>query len=79
MPENENLLKKRIVELGERSYRNNQYLFTSFLSPAELSDCAQVLEKNRISYQSFGGTELAEREVIRFGSVEEFGWGCRTK
>ena len=37
MPENENLLKKRIVELGERSYRNNQYLFTSFLSPAELS------------------------------------------
>ena len=74
MPENENLLKKRIVELGERSYRNNQYLFTSFLSPAELSDCAQVLEKNRISYQSFGGTELAEREVIRFGSVEEFGY-----
>lgn len=74
MPENENLLKKRILELAERSYNNSQYLFTNFLSPAELSDCVEVLEKNKMRYQSFGGTEMAEREVIKFGNMEEFGY-----
>lgn len=74
MPENESLLKKRILEMAERSYNNSQYLFTDFLSPAELSDCAEVLEKNRMRYESFGGTEMAERAVIKFGSEEELGY-----
>jgi len=75
MPENENLLKKKILELAKRSYHNNQYLFTDFLSPAELSDCAKILEKNGIKFESSGGTDMAEREMIKFGSEEEFGYG----
>lgn len=74
MPENEHLLKNRIMELAERSYNNSQYLFTNFLGPAELSDCVEVLEKNKMRYQCFGGTKMAERELIKFGSVEEFGY-----
>lgn len=74
MPENENLLKKRVLEMAKRSYKNSQYLFTDFLSPAELSICAEALEKNGMKYQNSGGTEMAERTVIRFGSEEELGY-----
>lgn len=74
MPENETLLKKRILEMANRSYNNSQYLFTNFLSSADLSDCVEILEKNGMSYHRFGGTEMAEREIIRFGNEEDFGY-----
>ena len=37
MHEEEKQIKKRILELADKSYRNSQYLFTSFLTPAEYS------------------------------------------
>lgn len=75
MLDEEVLLKKRILEMAEKSYRSSQYLFTDFLSPAEQSICIEALEKNRYAaYDSFGGTGMAERVVIRFGSEEELGY-----
>ena len=74
MLEEEILLKKRMVELAEKSYRNNQYLFSGFLSPAEFSVCVEALEKEHYRYEAFGGTEAAERMMLRFGNPEDFGY-----
>lgn len=74
MLEEENLLRKRMTEMAEKSYRNNQYLFSGFLSPAEFSICAEALDKEHYPYGVFGGCEQAERVMIRFGNPEEFGY-----
>lgn len=67
-------LKKRILELAEKSYRNNMYVHTNFLNPAEYSICVQALEQEHLTYDSFGGNEACERKIIRFGSEEELGY-----
>lgn len=74
MLDGEMILKKRILELADKSYKNNQYLFTGFLSPADLSICLQALDKEHYHYSCFGGTEAAERMVIRFGCEEDLGY-----
>ena len=45
MHEEEKQIKKRILELADKSYRNSQYLFTSFLTPAEYSEAVETLTK----------------------------------
>ena len=69
------LLKKRLAELAEKSYRNNQYVFTNFLNMAEMN---AFLEMRReiayIPFTTFGGTENCERLMLRFGSEELFGY-----
>ena len=75
MHEEEKQIKKRILELADKSYRNSQYLFTSFLTPAEYSEAVETLTKEHYhNYDSYGGTEMAERVILRFGSPEEFGY-----
>lgn len=75
MLEDEILLRKRILELAEKSYRSGRYLFTGFLSPGEQSVCIDALTQNGfLQYDSFGGTDMAERAVIRLGSEEEMGY-----
>ncbi|MDY5576583.1 MAG: YlmH/Sll1252 family protein [Lachnospiraceae bacterium] len=74
MLDEENILKKRVLEMAQKSYQNNQYFFTPFLSPAEYEICAEALEKEHYSYDSFGGTDASERVVLRFGNPEEFGY-----
>ena len=75
MHEEEKQIKKRILELADKSYRNSQYLFTSFLTPAEYSEAVEALTKEHYhNYDSYGGTEMAERVILRFGSPEEFGY-----
>lgn len=69
------LLKKRLAELAEKSYRNNQYVFTNFLNMAEMNAFYEM--RKEISYipcTAFGGTENCERLMIRFGSEELFGY-----
>ena len=69
MHEEEKQIKKRILELADKSYRNSQYLFTSFLTPAEYSEAVETLTKEHYhNYDSYGGTEMAERVILRFGS-----------
>lgn len=73
--ETEELLKKRFQELGQKCYQNNQYTFTGFLSPADLS-CFYEMERelSYVPYTIWGGSELCERVMIRFGSEEELGY-----
>ena len=43
------LLKKRFVELAEKSYRNNQYVFTNFLNMAEMNTFYEI-RKERLNF-----------------------------
>lgn len=73
--ETDELLKKRFRELGEKCYRNGQYTFTGFLGLAELA-CFYEAERefSYVPYTVWGGSELCERVMIRFGSRQELGY-----
>ena len=69
------LIKKRLVELGRKSYNSGIFTFTDFLGLAEQSAFSEVKrELGGIPYEVFGGAEGAERVIIRFGSEEELGY-----
>ncbi len=69
------MLKKRIKELADKAYHSGIYTFTGFLSMSELSEFYEVeRELSFISCSVFGGYEGSERCMLRFGSVEEFGY-----
>ena len=66
------LLKKRFLELANRSYNAGIFTFTDFLGLSELSIFEEVKRDLKgISYTLFGGHEASERKMIRFGSPEE--------
>lgn len=69
MDTDELLLKKRLEELANKSYSNSQYLFTGFLSAAEL-DIFYRMEHDLafVPVTVFGGTADCERVMLRFGS-----------
>lgn len=73
--EAEELLKKRFRELAQKCYQNNQYTFTGFLSLADMT-CFYEIERelSYVPYKVWGGSELCERVMLRFGSKEEFGY-----
>ncbi len=69
------LLKKRFIELANRSYGGGIYEFTDFLGLAEQA----VFNEARaafggIPYTAFGGAAGCERVMIRFGDEESFGY-----
>lgn len=68
-------LIKRLMDLSEKSYRNNIYTYTHFLNPEELS-CFFSRKENfaASSYRIFGGNENCERKMIGFGNPEELGY-----
>lgn len=69
------LLKKRLTELAEKSYRNNQYVFTNFLNLAEMNAFYEIQrEISYVPYTAFGGADQCERLMLRFGSEELFGY-----
>lgn len=73
--EDEVKLKKRFLELAERSYRNDKFIFTDFLSMAEVSLLYSLeREIGPKNMTSFGGIEDAERCVARFGNPDSFGY-----
>lgn len=75
MDADEALFKKRLEELATKSYTNSQYLFTGFLSLAELN-CYYQMERE-LSYvpvTAFGGTADCERVMLRFGGEELCGY-----
>ena len=66
---------KRLTELAKRSYAEGRYTFTDFLDLAQLSVFASM--KKELSYAgtaAFGGTEGAERCMVRFGNEEICGY-----
>lgn len=66
---------QRFKELANRSYNNNQFTFTSFLSMAELSEYYDMERELMFACPKvYGGCEIAERKMIRFGNPEELGY-----
>lgn len=67
MTSEEQVLKKRFMELARRADSNYHFTYTAFLSPVEIDVFYQMLpELNFVSYEIFGGSENSERQVIRF-------------
>lgn len=68
-------LKKRFLELAEKSYAQNIYTFTGFLSMAEQEALFEAMQKNKsYTFSLSGGGEGCERQMARFGSPEELGY-----
>lgn len=68
-------LQKRLRELAEKSYRRSIYTFSNFLGLAELDVYYRMEKELLFSHPAlFGGDEKAERQMIRFGSPEEWGY-----
>lgn len=75
MDSEEILLKKRLGELADKAYNNSQYLFTGFLSMAELDIYYRMeRELSYVPVTAFGGTADCERVMLRFGSEELCGY-----
>ncbi|MDE7268478.1 MAG: hypothetical protein K2N89_13530 [Lachnospiraceae bacterium] len=75
MDADETLFKKRLAELANKAYANSQYLFTSFLSLAELNIYYQMeRELSYVPVTIFGGTADCERVMLRFGDEELCGY-----
>ena len=73
--DNSELLKKRFIELANRSYNAGIYTFTSFLGLAEFSVFETIkAELKHIPYSTFGGAVGTERVMIRFGDENEIGY-----
>lgn len=69
------LLQKRLSELANRSYGQNMFTFTDFLSLPELDLFYQNEPQLRYAGVTiFGGTKEADRKVIRFGNPDELGY-----
>lgn len=71
----EELLKKRFLELAKKSESCGYFLFTDFLGLMEqstLSEVKSAFPKN--SFATFGGVAGAERIMVRFGNCEELGY-----
>ena len=75
MTQDTELLKKRFLELANKSYNASIFTFTDFLGLNEQSAFTEIKKELRgISYEAFGGAVGAERVMIRFGSEEEIGY-----
>ena len=73
MDDERTFLKKRFSELAEQSAREYRYRYTEFLSLYELSIFYEM--EKELSFAEpkvFGGCDMAERCMIRFG-MEEMG------
>ena len=68
-------VKKRLLDMADRSYRNNQYVFTDFLSMADMSvyfECEREFSYAGVTV--WNGDGEYERGMLRFGNPEAFGY-----
>lgn len=72
MADEENMLKKRFIELSERSFSKSIYTFTEFLSPAEQSVLKYSVKG--VPYHFEGGYNGAEKAIAVFGDEELCGY-----
>lgn len=66
--------KKRFADLAERSWRQNLFTFTGFLSLAEQDVLYRAAKENGGFFSLEGGCEHAERRMARFGDPQELGY-----
>lgn len=67
-------LKKRFLDLADRSWRQNLFAFTGFLSLAEQDMLWQAVKEAGAAVRLYGGAEHAERQMARFGDPAELGY-----
>lgn len=68
-------LGMRMRELAERAYRSQQYTFTGFLSLYEQNEFYQIQKETAYAgYTMWGGAPACERQMLRFGTAEAFGY-----
>ena len=66
------LLLKHLSDLAEKSYRNNMFTFSGFLSLTQQDILAGLLKEHPYMHASlFGGNDACERKMVRFGNSEE--------
>lgn len=68
-------LKKRMLELANRSYSHGIYTFTPFLGLSEQQAFYEI--QRDVAYAGYdmdGGSSLCERRMIRFGSPDALGY-----
>ena len=71
----ETLLRRKILDTANKSYNQNIYTYTGFLGLSELAIYNSMKKELQFAYPStFGGSESSERQIIRFGSPEIFGY-----
>lgn len=71
----EELLKSRLKDLANKSYKQNIYTYSAFLTPAELVTLEELrAEISYVDYETFGGSELCERQLVGFGSERSLGY-----
>lgn len=69
------LVRARLAELARTAYRQNRYTFSQFLTPAELSALDYIEEEwKAVDFDTYGGHEDCERQIVRFGSERMFGY-----
>lgn len=75
MEGSDEFLLKRLNELSDKAYTNSQYLFTDFLNETELAVFHDnVKNMAPVGSSVYGGYEGAERCMVRFGSMDDFGY-----
>lgn len=68
-------LKKRLLELAERSYSHNCYTFTPFLGLSEQQAFYEIVrEVDYAGWGMEGGCALSERRMVRFGLAGQLGY-----
>ncbi len=75
MDKEEIILQNRIEELAQRSYGQNIYTFTDFLTLSQIDLCLSMT--SRLEYAGmtfFGGAAHCDRKVLRFGKQEQMGY-----
>ncbi len=69
------LLKKRLLDLANQSYRNNMFTFSGFLSLHEQQLIDEIRKENPFVFvETCGGNTDCERVMARFGNKEELGY-----
>lgn len=75
MSEENELLKKRFIELAMKADRGAYYTFTDFLGLPEQTAFSEIGSRIRgIKYSLFGGAPGCERIMVRFGDPDEIGY-----
>lgn len=68
-------MKQRLIDLANACYRNGHYTFTHFLTLAEIDEFYRMKEElSFVGTSLYGGSEFAERRMVRFGDEEMFGY-----
>ena len=65
-------IKKRLEDMYRRSYTNNSFVFTRFLSQSDAAVAFEVAGES--SVKVWGGAEGCERVMVRFGDAAQLGY-----